>query len=144
MLHFGRLTDLIWSDLGSILWSQFSANFANFRRKKLAFLSKTNVMINFFTIYLCFEPKTPILTSVPGHTGVHWRNRNPKWFTGETCRPICVLCTAKFSLFPFAMPLIFSAVILMNFLCNITACVCSQTFHVFYICQKHTLQVKWQ
>jgi hypothetical protein len=31
--------------LGSMLWSQFSAIFDNFRRKKLAFFSKTNVMM---------------------------------------------------------------------------------------------------
>jgi hypothetical protein len=31
--------------LGSMLWSQFSAIFDNFRRTKLAFFSKTNVMI---------------------------------------------------------------------------------------------------
>jgi hypothetical protein len=31
--------------LGSMLWSQFSAIFNNFRRKKLAFFSQTNVMI---------------------------------------------------------------------------------------------------
>jgi hypothetical protein len=33
--------------LGSILWWQFSANFADFRRKELAFFSKNNVMIKF-------------------------------------------------------------------------------------------------
>jgi hypothetical protein len=33
--------------LGSMLWSQFSAIFAYFRRKKLALFSKTNVMIKF-------------------------------------------------------------------------------------------------
>jgi hypothetical protein len=30
-----------------MLWSKFSAIFANFRRKKLAFFSKTYVMIKF-------------------------------------------------------------------------------------------------
>jgi hypothetical protein len=34
--------------LGSMLWSQFSAIFANLRRKQLAFFSKTNVMITLF------------------------------------------------------------------------------------------------
>jgi hypothetical protein len=33
---------------GSMLWSQFSAIFDNFRQKKLAFFSKTNVMITIF------------------------------------------------------------------------------------------------
>jgi hypothetical protein len=33
---------------GSSLWSQFSAIFANFRRKKTGVFSKINVMINFF------------------------------------------------------------------------------------------------
>jgi hypothetical protein len=34
--------------LGSMLWSQFSAIFDDFRRKKLAFFSKTYVMITIF------------------------------------------------------------------------------------------------
>jgi hypothetical protein len=36
------------TDLGSMLWSQFSAIFSQFSAKKLAFFLNTNVMINFF------------------------------------------------------------------------------------------------
>jgi hypothetical protein len=54
-----------------MLWSQFSAIFAKFSAKKLAFLSKTNVMIKIFcdfrqysaifcTIQLRFDSKTSI------------------------------------------------------------------------------------
>jgi hypothetical protein len=46
VISFDKNYALTWFyDLGSMLWSQFSAIFANFRRKKLAFFSKTNVMI---------------------------------------------------------------------------------------------------
>jgi hypothetical protein len=43
--------------LGSMLWSQFSAIFPNFRQKKLAFFLNTNVMIYFFQNLFCFEWK---------------------------------------------------------------------------------------
>jgi hypothetical protein len=66
-------------DQGSMLWSQFSAIFDIFRRKKLAFFSKTNVMIkilltsaliwvknaNFFAEFFG-ENIFKIVTSVPG------------------------------------------------------------------------------
>jgi hypothetical protein len=37
-------------------------DFRQFSAKKLAFFSKTNVMINFFKIWLCFETKTPFFS----------------------------------------------------------------------------------
>jgi hypothetical protein len=40
-----------------MLWSQFSEIFANFRRKKLAFFSKTNVMITIFCDFCQFSAK---------------------------------------------------------------------------------------
>jgi hypothetical protein len=42
---------------GSMLWSQFSAIFDNFSAKKLAFFSKTNVMIPFLHILASFGVK---------------------------------------------------------------------------------------
>jgi hypothetical protein len=66
--------------LGSMLWSQFSTIFDNFRRKNWRFSQKTNVMIiilhniallwvknaNFFAIFFS-ENIFKIITSVPGH-----------------------------------------------------------------------------
>jgi hypothetical protein len=46
-------------DQGSMLRSKCSAIFANFRRKKLAFFSKTNVMIKFFNNLALFSSKMP-------------------------------------------------------------------------------------
>jgi hypothetical protein len=64
---------------GSMLWSQFSAIFAHFRQKKLAFILKTDVMITFLqkvavesaknaNIFAkCFGKNiVKIITSVPG------------------------------------------------------------------------------
>jgi hypothetical protein len=42
---------------GSMLWSQFSAIFDNFPPKKLAFFSKTNVMIKILHILALFWVK---------------------------------------------------------------------------------------
>jgi hypothetical protein len=49
-------------NLGSMLGSQFSAIFAIFRRKKLAFFSKTNVTIKFFQKIRVVWAKTPIFS----------------------------------------------------------------------------------
>jgi hypothetical protein len=46
--------------LGSMLWSQFSAIFDNFRRKNWRFSKKPIIRSKFWIIYLCFESKTPI------------------------------------------------------------------------------------
>jgi hypothetical protein len=45
---------------GSILWSQFSAIFDNFRRKNWRFSQKPMLWSKFCIIYLCFESKRPI------------------------------------------------------------------------------------
>jgi hypothetical protein len=47
-------------DQGSMLWSQFFAIFDNFRRRKLAFFSKTNVMIKFWHNVALFWVKNAI------------------------------------------------------------------------------------
>jgi hypothetical protein len=70
--------------LESMLWSQFSAIFDNFLAKKLAFLSKTNVMIKFLHNLALFWVKNAnffaeffgenilkIITSVPGGIRSH-------------------------------------------------------------------------
>jgi hypothetical protein len=46
-IHRNLSTGMSMFAQGSMLWSQFSAIFAIFLRKKLAFFSKTNVMIKF-------------------------------------------------------------------------------------------------
>jgi hypothetical protein len=43
-----KLFHIFKYSLGSMLWSQFSAIFANFRQKKLAFFSNTDVTIKIF------------------------------------------------------------------------------------------------
>jgi hypothetical protein len=47
----------------SMVWSQFSAIFANFRRKSAFFLN-TNVMINFFLNLALFWAKTPVFSQI--------------------------------------------------------------------------------
>jgi hypothetical protein len=84
VLHFGRFfTNSSGVDVMNNLWSQFSAIFDNFRRKKLAFFSETNVLINFFLQNLALfwvknanffadffgENIQKIMTSVPGSFG---------------------------------------------------------------------------
>jgi hypothetical protein len=69
--------------------------------EKTAVFSKTNVMINFFKIWLCFESKTPIfslnffgenilkiITSVPGHTANHWHHSFISFDLIFSCRVI--------------------------------------------------------
>jgi hypothetical protein len=49
-------------DQGSMLWSLFSAIFANFLRKKLCFSQKPMLWSNAYILKLCFESKMPIIS----------------------------------------------------------------------------------
>jgi hypothetical protein len=51
-------------DLGSMLWSQFSAIFDNFRRKNWRFPQKPMLWSKFCIIELRFESKTPIFSPI--------------------------------------------------------------------------------
>jgi hypothetical protein len=64
-------------DQGSMLWSQFSAIFLNFRRKNWRFYQKPMLWSTFFKIWLCFASKTPI------YRRIFWR----KYFKNHNIGP---------------------------------------------------------
>jgi hypothetical protein len=61
-------------------------DFRQFSAAKLAFFSKTNVMINFSIINLCFESKTPIFSWFFWRKYLKNHNIGPRKSSGQTIR----------------------------------------------------------